>query len=182
MATAESTRSTARHHATTSGSHRLLGRIGSWQLVRLLSEGNFTRVYQARPAEPISEADDPPADSRPAAYVLKVLRNEWWREPQAIDMQRREAWIGSLCPACQRMSTYAGGGEPFSFSSPAQPILSAAAESARHLVSRLAQFRPRFNDTRSLAGSCAACADHFSHWPDSIAGLRSGYFVIYGNS
>ena len=29
----------------------LLGRLGPWQLVRLLGEGNFTRVYQARPAD-----------------------------------------------------------------------------------------------------------------------------------
>jgi len=54
--------------------------------VRLLAEGNFTRVYQARPA------DGP--QNQPAAYVIKLLRKEWWREPQAIDMQRREAWIG----------------------------------------------------------------------------------------
>jgi serine/threonine-protein kinase len=27
--------------------------------------------------------------------VLKVLRKEWWRDPQAIEMQRREAWVGS---------------------------------------------------------------------------------------
>ena len=27
--------------------------------------------------------------------MLKVLRKEWWRDPQAIEMQRREAWVGS---------------------------------------------------------------------------------------
>jgi serine/threonine-protein kinase len=26
---------------------------------------------------------------------VKVLRNHWWRDPQAIEMQRREAWVGS---------------------------------------------------------------------------------------
>jgi len=55
--------------------------------VRTLGEGNFTRVYLARPA------DGP--QSQPAAYVVKVLRKEWWRDPQAIEMQRREAWVGS---------------------------------------------------------------------------------------
>jgi serine/threonine protein kinase len=52
-----------------------------------LGEGSFTRVYQARPA-------DGPAQ-QPAAYAVKVLRKEWWRDPLAIDMQRREAWVGS---------------------------------------------------------------------------------------
>ena len=52
-----------------------------------LGEGNFTRVYLARPA------DGP--QNQPAAYVVKVLRKEWWRDPLAIEMQRREAWVGS---------------------------------------------------------------------------------------
>ena len=52
-----------------------------------LGEGNLTRVYLARPA------DGP--QNQPAAYVVKVLRKEWWRDPQAIEMQRREAWVGS---------------------------------------------------------------------------------------
>jgi serine/threonine-protein kinase len=96
MATVESTRATARLHVAASDAQQLLGRMGPWQLVRLLSEGNFTRVYQARPAEemPAQTGDDHP-ERRAAAYVLKVLRKEWWREPQAIEMQRREAWVGS---------------------------------------------------------------------------------------
>jgi len=61
--------------------------MGPWQLVKLLGEGNLTRVYQSRPA------DAPP--SQPAAYVVKLLRKEWWRDPQAIEVQRREAWVGS---------------------------------------------------------------------------------------
>jgi serine/threonine protein kinase len=52
-----------------------------------LGEGNFTRLYQSRPA------DGP--QNQPAAYVVKVLRKEWWRDTQAIEMQRREAWVGS---------------------------------------------------------------------------------------
>ncbi len=61
--------------------------MGPWQLVKLLGEGNLTRVYQSRPAEAPS--------SQPAAYVVKLLRKEWWRDPQAIEVQRREAWVGS---------------------------------------------------------------------------------------
>src|SRR5262249_20352353 len=67
-------------------SHKLIGRLGPWQLVKLLAEGNLTRVYQARPV-------DGPC-GRPAVYVVKLLRKEWWRDPAAIEVQRREAWVG----------------------------------------------------------------------------------------
>jgi serine/threonine-protein kinase len=96
MATVESTQRATRHNFVTPEARPLVGRLGGWQLVRLLSEGNFTRVYQARPA--LQSAEDSPADvvtSPPAAYVLKMLRKEWWRDPHAIAMQRREAWVGS---------------------------------------------------------------------------------------
>jgi serine/threonine-protein kinase len=69
-----------------SSKRQLVGRIGPWQLVRLLSDGELARVYAARPAEAPQES--------PAGYVLKVLRKEWWRDPNAIDMQRRAAWVG----------------------------------------------------------------------------------------
>ena len=52
---------------------QLVGRLGPWQLVKPLGEGNLTRVYLARPA------DGP--QNQPAAYVVKVLRKEWWRDP-----------------------------------------------------------------------------------------------------
>jgi serine/threonine-protein kinase len=94
MATVEISRST-RHNFVGPESSPLVGRLGPWQLVRLLAEGNFTRVYQARPADgPEGEAGDDDAPPRQAAYVLKALRKEWWRDPAAIDMQRREAWVG----------------------------------------------------------------------------------------
>ncbi len=63
-----------------------VGRMGPWQLVRLLSESALARVYSARPA-------DAPG-SQPANYVVKALRKEWWRDPQAIEMQRRAVWVG----------------------------------------------------------------------------------------
>jgi serine/threonine-protein kinase len=94
MATVEISRST-RHNFAGTESPPLVGRLGPWQLVRLLAEGNFTRVYQARPAAgPDGEADGDESPQRQACYVLKALRKEWWRDPAAIDMQRREAWVG----------------------------------------------------------------------------------------
>lgn len=88
MATVEVSRPAARAATATIGSSQpLVGRLGPWQLVKLLGEGNLTRVYLSRPA-------DAPANQS-AAYVVKLLRKEWWRDPQAIDAQRREAWVGS---------------------------------------------------------------------------------------
>src|SRR6478672_2649828 len=86
MATVESVRTATRYEAPASDAPQLVGRLGPWQLVKPLGEGNLTRVYLARPA------DGP--QNQPAAYVVKVLRKEWWRDPQAIEMQRREAWVG----------------------------------------------------------------------------------------
>jgi serine/threonine protein kinase len=88
MATVE--RSFATKHAaapsTTTADRMLVGRIGPWQLVRLISESELARVYVARPADA--------ADDAPAGYVVKVLRKEWWRDTHAIEMQRRAAWVG----------------------------------------------------------------------------------------
>src|SRR4051794_24275921 len=87
MATAETTsRLSLPTETRITDAPQLVGRLGAWQLVKPLSEGNLTRVYLARPA------DGP--QNQPAAYVVKVLRKEWWRDAQAIEMQRREAWIG----------------------------------------------------------------------------------------
>ncbi|MGI9428382.1 MAG: serine/threonine protein kinase [Bythopirellula sp.] len=88
MASVEQTSTVRANFAATQTSdrHNAVGRIGPWQLVRLLSESDLARVYLARPAES--------AGDRPANYVLKTLRKEWWRDPQAIEMQRRAAWIG----------------------------------------------------------------------------------------
>jgi serine/threonine protein kinase len=90
MATAEVLRPAPRSTTTPNygaSASTLVGRLGPWQLVKLLGEGNLTRVYLSRPA-------DAPT-SQPAAYVVKLLRKEWWRDSQAIEVQRREAWVGS---------------------------------------------------------------------------------------
>src|SRR3972149_187969 len=91
MATVEISRPAAQLEPAASpagGTHvqKLVGRLGPWQLVRLLGEGNLTRVYLSRPADAPS--------NQPSAYVVKLLRKEWWRDPQAIEVQRREAWVG----------------------------------------------------------------------------------------
>jgi eukaryotic-like serine/threonine-protein kinase len=94
MATVEFTRATTRCQISHVDAPPLLGRLGPWQLVRLLGEGNFTRVYLAQPADVVAGVSEDGYTQR-AAYAVKVLRKEWWRDPQAIEMQRREAWIGS---------------------------------------------------------------------------------------
>lgn len=45
----------------------------------------MTRVYLARPAA---------SEASAAAYAVKSLRREWWTDRSAIEMQRREAWVG----------------------------------------------------------------------------------------
>jgi serine/threonine-protein kinase len=69
-----------------SAHRKLVGRMGNWQLVRMLGEGALTRVYLAQ------SADAP--DAQPA-YAIKALRKEWWHDPVAIDTLRREAWMGA---------------------------------------------------------------------------------------
>lgn len=88
MATVEPTVSVRANFAATQTAdrHNAVGRIGPWQLVRLLSESDLARVYLARSADAPGE--------QPPTYVLKVLRREWWRDGQAIEMQRRAAYIG----------------------------------------------------------------------------------------
>lgn len=51
----------------------------------------MTRVYLARPAD---------NDATVGAYAVKSLRREWWTDARAIEMQRREAWVGQRvsCP------------------------------------------------------------------------------------
>jgi serine/threonine protein kinase len=61
--------------------------VGSWELVRLVGEGSMSRVYQARPC-------GAPADLA-ACYAVRMLREPWHDHPQALEMLRREAWIGS---------------------------------------------------------------------------------------
>ena len=63
-----------------------LVQLGPWHLVRPLGEGNFCRVYQARPAEGAAD--------RPAGYALKALKDGWQQDAAAIEIMRREAIVG----------------------------------------------------------------------------------------
>jgi serine/threonine-protein kinase len=87
MATVEQTPTrTARPKVLAPNRSKLVGKLGPWQLMRQIGEGDVTRVYLARP--------DDVGNAHTASYAVKVLRNEWWRDESAIARQRREAWIG----------------------------------------------------------------------------------------
>jgi eukaryotic-like serine/threonine-protein kinase len=66
---------------------KTVGRAGPWQLVSVLAETDFSRLYAARAVEG--------AESVPPAYAVKMLRKEWWRDTSAIELFRREAWVGT---------------------------------------------------------------------------------------
>ena len=67
--------------------HKLVGRAGPWQLVRQVAETNMARLYTARAADT--------CEALPPAYIVKMLRKEWWRDTAAIELFRREVWVGS---------------------------------------------------------------------------------------
>jgi len=79
---------------------KVLGRLGPWQLLRVLGEGTMTRVYLARPAE---------GEASGAAYAVKSLRREWWGDPKAIECQRREAWVGQRVSSPHVVSVLSAG-------------------------------------------------------------------------
>ncbi len=63
--------------------------LGEWELIGLLGEGLLTQVYRARPSSCL--AGDP-AES--AGYAVKLLKPKWERDPQAIEILRREVHVG----------------------------------------------------------------------------------------
>ncbi len=64
---------------------KVVGRLGPWQLLRVLGEGSMCRVNLARPIDSESKSD---------SYAVKALKREWWTDPAAAEVQRREAWVG----------------------------------------------------------------------------------------
>jgi serine/threonine protein kinase len=60
--------------------------LGNWQLDRLVGQGTYTSVFDARPL------GCPP--SWPADYVVKVARPECLRDPLAVAALEREAEVG----------------------------------------------------------------------------------------
>lgn len=60
--------------------------FGPWQLVRLVGEGEWARVFQARPADA-----DPLG---PADYAVKILKAPFATHPAYVDLLRREDYVG----------------------------------------------------------------------------------------
>lgn len=61
-------------------------RVGDWELVGLEAEGAMAEVHRARP---VGTPDD-----RPAAYAVKILREQWSADARAVAQFRREAQVG----------------------------------------------------------------------------------------
>jgi len=61
------------------------GQCAGWRLSRVLGEGRWTRVYQARPKSLPAEG--------PADYALKMLRREFQHQPLALSALKREAVV-----------------------------------------------------------------------------------------
>ena len=65
---------------------RPLTRLGAWDLVRLVGEGQLASVYQARPTGS--------ATNQPACYAVKVLRPQWQDDLRGISTLAREVQVG----------------------------------------------------------------------------------------
>jgi serine/threonine-protein kinase len=61
------------------------GRLGTWELVRLIGEGQLACVYAARP--------NGSSASAPACYAIKVLRPDWQHDPRGIAILAREVHV-----------------------------------------------------------------------------------------
>ena len=68
------------------GGQRLPSRLGSWEPVRLIAEGQLSLVYLARPAGGSA--------GQPACHALKVLRSEWQDDPRGLAILAREVQVG----------------------------------------------------------------------------------------
>lgn len=117
MATQQPTETTSKRlswSGAADAKRKLVGRIGPWQLVRLLGQGALTRVYLARPLE---------SPEAPPAYAVKTLRREWWSDPLAIDLLRREAIVGRRVSHPQVVSVLSSqlGQPPFYVVTPRLP-------------------------------------------------------------
>ncbi len=94
--------------------------IGNWQPTRVIGEGTFTRVYQARP---VDRGDVSPC------YVLKVLRPKWEEDPRAVALIRREAQVGRTLSNPHVVPVLAHGAQqpPFYITMPLLPGATLAA-------------------------------------------------------
>lgn len=78
--------SLGRRSAAADTAHSLAS-IGNWELVSLLGEGRWSRVYRARPA-------GSPAH-RPADYAVKLLKTEHASDRLAVSLLQRESYVAS---------------------------------------------------------------------------------------
>jgi eukaryotic-like serine/threonine-protein kinase len=65
---------------------RLPSRLGSWEPVRLIAEGQLSFIYLARPVGGSA--------GQPACHALKVLRSEWQDDPRGVAILAREVQVG----------------------------------------------------------------------------------------
>lgn len=61
-------------------------RVGHWEVIRLVAEGSWAKIYRARPVEA--------GRGCPAAHALKMLRADRTAESEALRMLAREAQVG----------------------------------------------------------------------------------------
>lgn len=61
-------------------------RVGPWELVRLVGEGEWARVFQARPTKADPE--------QPADYALKILKSPFEAQPAYVALFQREEYVG----------------------------------------------------------------------------------------
>lgn len=73
------------HAARTIAGAAALGRIGSWEFVRLIGEGRMSSVYQARPTGSRAASG--------AGYAVKVLRPEWQDDSRGLAFLARELHV-----------------------------------------------------------------------------------------
>ena len=65
--------------------NRQTSRLGSWELLRCVGEGQLARVFAARPAGG--------QVGQPASYAIKVLRPEWQEDPRGLAILAREVHV-----------------------------------------------------------------------------------------
>lgn len=76
--------STTDSRAASAGPVKLRQSVGSWQLGKLIGQGQFADVFEARPEG---------GGDAPFSYALKVLQPKWEDHPLAVDMFATEARV-----------------------------------------------------------------------------------------
>jgi eukaryotic-like serine/threonine-protein kinase len=85
MASTQPTLSTELRAATVGEQPIVHGHVGSWELIRIIGQGQLSIVYQARPAG--DQVD------RPALYAVKVLQPQWQLNDRGLPILAREVHV-----------------------------------------------------------------------------------------